>query len=223
MATAGIKPSHRFFEKFIDIDNDSLYDFLLNKELDMLAGKFPKISQEEANSLAQTKKSPTQALLEKYNIFSLYHPELRKLYASVRDMTKEACEYYGVDFYKESFYIQGWVNIEGLYDSDKNDDENVKDEDLHDHCGGLGYPDFHGYYCVFAEPSVTHYNINNKDRFRNINKNGRAILSETGHPHERGHWPDKEKRRMTIAYDTRVITNNSESLEDLSQHWIPLI
>jgi hypothetical protein len=223
LATIGIKPPHKFFEGFPPIDNESLYDFLINIEKDMIDGKFPNIPANEAQELVDRKSNLTQAMLDRYNIFALHHPELRKLYGAVRDLTKEACEYYGVDFYNESFYIQGWVNIEGLYDSDLSDDDSVTDEELHDHCGGLGYPDFHGYYCVFAEPSVTHYNIDRVNRFRNINKNGRAILSETGHPHARGHWPNKIKRRMTIAYDTRTITKSESIMSDLSQHWIPLI
>lgn len=223
MASARIKLPHKFFEGFPAIDNDSLYDFLIKVEEDMIAGKFSNITSDEAQELVNKRSNLTQFMLDRYNIFALPHPEIRKLYGMVRDLTKEACEYYGVDFYKESFYIQGWVNIEGLYDSDLSDDDSVSDEELHDHCGGLGSPDFHGYYCVFAEPSVTHYNIDRANRFLNINKNGRAILSETGHPHARGHWPNKSKRRMTIAYDTRIINKDDSATRDLSQHWIPLI
>ena len=67
--------------------------------------------------------------------------------------------------------------------------------------GGEGSPVFHGYYCINAEPSKTFYNINRSGQiFENINKNNRAILSETGHPHGRDDWFE-EKPRVTIAYD----------------------
>jgi hypothetical protein len=52
----------------------------------------------------------------------------------------------------------------------------------------------------------------------NINKDNRAILSETGHPHAMADW-DWEGPRITIAYDVvpgRLITTEWE------QHWIPL-
>jgi hypothetical protein len=43
--------------------------------------------------------------------------------------------------------LQGWFNI--------NEARNGK-LDWHDH-GPDGSPHFHGYYCVSAEPSITHY------------------------------------------------------------------
>ena len=71
----------------------------------------------------------------------------------------------------------------------------------------MGAPWFHGYYCVNAEPSSTFYQINGDESnvFENINKNNRAILSETGHPHGRDDW-FQEKPRITIAYDISPLT-----------------
>jgi hypothetical protein len=80
----------------------------------------------------------------------------------------------------------------------------------------LGAPIFHGYYCVNAEPSITYYKINGNDLFENHNKNNRAIVSETGHPHGRDDWYE-DKPRITIAYD--IAPKNSHVVTDL---WISL-
>jgi hypothetical protein len=104
--------------------------------------------------------------------------------------------------------VQGWFNINYNH---------VGKLDWHEH-GGNGAPHFHGYYCVKAEPSVTHYRVFDEE-IQNINKNNRAILSETGHPHAMGDW-DWEGPRITIAYDViplRFIPTEWE------QHWIPLV
>jgi hypothetical protein len=58
-----------------------------------------------------------------------------------------------------------------------------------------------------------------KEEVININKNNRAILSETGHSHAMADW-DWEGPRITIAYDVvplRYISNMSE------QHYFPLV
>lgn len=229
---------HKFFERFLDIDLDSLYDFLIDREADLLSEKFPGIHKGLIDEYRHENDSITLKLLNYYNIFALQHPALHKLYSAVRDMTKEACDYYGIDWDKEQYYVQGWVNIES-YDNGMRPSPDFVVTDttwydldpdptkLHEHNGGLGMPDLHGYFCVYAEPSVTHYMINKETPFKNINKNGRAILSETGHPHSRGYWPNQNKRRITIAYDTLSKRNLDEwstkgNPGDLSQHWIPL-
>lgn len=213
---------HRFFERYLDIDFDNLYEFLLEKEQQILNGEFPGMSKDFVGSFIQEKVSISQKLLGYYNIFQLNHPAFHELYCAVRDMAKEACEYYGYDFKQQKYYIQGWFNIEeseNLGIDRKSDEEIIAG--LHEHSGGHGMPDLHGYFCVFAEPSLTHYQINGETLFDNVNKNGRAILSETGHPHSRGVWNNTEKRRITIAYDTRSF-NDILDRDNVSQHWIPL-
>lgn len=220
------KPKQKFFERHLEIsqaDLDSLYDFCMSREQDMLDGKFPGISKEEAYT-AYNLGAMTTRLLSKYNIFQLHHPVIRDLLSAVTEMTKEACEYYGTDFKKEAYYIQGWMNVEK--EDECSEDYYVSNNvqsNMHEHCGGLGIPDLHGYFCVNAEPSTTYYNVDKVNPFDNVNKNGRAILSETGHPHARGWWGDKNKRRITIAYDTRSIRDIGEDDAGVVQHWIPLV
>ena len=128
-------------------------------------------------------------------------------------MTKEACNYYGIDFYEQQYMIQGWFNI----------NYNKKGKlDWHDH-GPTGAPNFHGYYCVNAEPSITHYKIDGIHEVENINKNNRAILSEMTHPHAMADW-DWDGPRITVAYDLLPLQEVKKvfSLHD-EQHWIPLL
>lgn len=220
------KPPQKFFERYLDVSQselDDLYSFCEAREKDMLDGKFPGISAEEAQSYYE-KGGMTTRTLGKYNVFQLHHPVIRKLFSAVSSMTKEACEYYDKNFEEQAYYIQGWINIEPADHGDEEHyAETMIEPNLHEHCGGLGIPDLHGYFSVFAEPSVTHYRIDKTEPFENINKNFRAVLSETGHPHTRGWWGNKDKRRITIAYDTRSINDIGSQDAGLEQHWIPLV
>jgi hypothetical protein len=152
-------------------------------------------------------KSETTIQWNKYNVFQFYHPAIFGLFKSLRDMTIEACDHYGLKFELEQFMVQGWFNI----------NYNKKGKlDWHEH-GGNGAPHFHGYYCVNAEPSTTHYRVFDKE-IENINKNNRAILSETGHPHAMADW-DWDGPRITIAYDVIPLRFIPKEWE---QHWIPM-
>jgi hypothetical protein len=207
-----MKPQHKFFERHLNNDLVDLESFLIQKEQQIINGDFPGITKEDAIKAMDTGVMAT-ALSQEYNIFQLQHDGLYNLYEAIRDMTIEACEYYGIDFKAQKYYLQGWFNCD-------NKSSDRGDEDLHDHSGGTGIPFFHGYYCVNAEPSVTHYQIDRERMFDNVNLNNRAILSETGHPHRKGGW-DKDSRRITIAYDMLPLRSFPEA--DLKQHWIPLV
>jgi hypothetical protein len=106
--------------------------------------------------------------------------------------------------------IQGWFNV--------NESGNGK-LNWHEH-GGPGAPDFHGYYCVSAEPSSTHYIVFDQE-VENINKDNRAILSEMGHPHAMGNW-DWQGKRITVAYDVTPLKTLKSAGYENEQHWIPL-
>ncbi len=199
------KPKHKFFERFLDNDVESFTKYLLNLNDQILNKEIKVIPDEEVDKVLGTGLETTK-LGEFYNIFTFPEKEISVLYNALLDMTKEACEYYSIDFDKEDYYINGWFNVE-----DKN--LSMYDENqLHDHMGGAGAPHFHGYYCVNAEPSITHYKIDNKVNFENHNINNRAIVSETGHPHARGQWPFEEKR-ITLAYDIVAINRVGEAID----------
>ena len=206
-----MKPPHKFFERFLDNDLDGLYSFLLDRDQDIRHGKLPNIPLEKAADAAKTGCMATSLSLN-YNIFQFHDESIYKLYEAIKSMTQEACEYYGIDFKSQKYMVQGWFNC------DENGDGNIND--LHDHSPDSGAPYYHGYYCVNAEPSITNYKVNRETMFDNINKNNRAILSETGHPHRKGAW-NSEKKRITIAYDMMPLKDLAKT--NVEQHWVPLI
>jgi hypothetical protein len=206
VSTSRSKVEHKFFEKTLDNDLKSLSNFLHTQYDKIVSGELLK-NKESQQTLWDKSGSASTINWNKYNLFQFYHPAIHKLYNAVRDMTKEACDYYGTPFEKEQFWTQAWFNI---------NHNHVGKLDWHEH-GGPGAPWFHGYYSVNAEPSVTHYRIFDKE-FDNHNKNNRAILSETGHPHAMADW-DWEGPRITIAYDVVPFRG---IMQEWEQHWIPL-
>lgn len=207
---AMVKPSHKFFERHLDNDLVELKEYLMQKKEDIYAGKVPNIGMDTASQI-----NSVHNLGDKYNIFQFHNQSIRSLFNALRSMTIEACEYYKINFEDQQYMLQGWFNTDGIKSPSLD-----KDSHYHDHLGGTGVPNFHGYYCVDAEPSSTFYKIGGHDGlpFENINKNNRAILSETGHPHGIGAW-DESKPRITIAYDISPLGSMSG---DLEQHWVPL-
>ncbi len=222
---------HKFFERFLDNDLNTLANFLQDQYNLIDTAKLKGITELDERNREKlgvpilhdvheyqpwvSSGSLSTVKWTEYNVFQFYNNEIHKLYKSISDMVKEACEYYNVDFEKQNYYIQGWFNI---------NHSKVGKLDWHDH-GGPGAPYFHGYYCVSAEPSVTHYKLFN-DNARvvpNHNINNRAIVSEMGHPHAMGNW-DWDGPRITIAYDIiplNVLLENKNNVPE--QHWIPLI
>jgi hypothetical protein len=200
------KIEHKFFEQFLDNDLVSLQKFLETQYEKIQKGELIK-GEKNTSTPWDSSQSETTIQWNKYNVFQFHDASIYELYRAVKQMTLDACEYYGLDFEKERFMLQGWFNINHAKKGKL---------DWHEH-GGSGAPFFHGYYCVKAEPSETHYRVF-ENEVVNINKNNRAILSETGHPHAMADW-DWDGPRITIAYDViplRFIDNHWQ------QHWIPL-
>lgn len=202
---------HKFFETFLDNDLNELakeleirYGLIKNAEL---RGVTPIGSQDffrDSNSASTIK-------WREYNVFQFHIDGVFALYQGLSKLTKEACKYYDLDFEKEKFMVQGWFNI--------NYAKNGK-LDWHDH-GPFGAPNFHGYYCVSAEPSSTYYQVFDKE-VENININNRMILSEMGHPHAMGDW-SWDGPRITIAYDVLPLRSLQEFGYSEEQHWVPLV
>ena len=195
------KPDHKFFDRLLDNNLEELSNYLYSKLEDILSGNTGNIPENILSKFNITNGPATQ-LGEYYNIFTWDNPGIVKLKEALRDIMVEASEYYGIDFEQENYYINGWFNLD--FASPENREVGVSPlkhpEHYHDHAGGTGAPVFHGYYCVNAEPSSTFYKINREYDFENINRNNRAIVSETGHPHGRDDWYE-DKPRITIAYD----------------------
>jgi hypothetical protein len=202
---------HKFFEKFLDNDleklsNDLRFRYEKIKDAEML-GVTPLTNDElwlDSNSVSTMK-------WRQYNVFQFHTLEIYNLYLGIRDLVKEACEYYEINFEEQKYMLQGWFNI--------NNNSKGGKLDWHDH-GLQGAPDFHGYYCVNAEPSETHY-ITTQGPKINVNKNNRLVISEMGHPHAMGDW-DWDGDRITIAYDILPIREVEGFGIENEQHWVPL-
>jgi len=204
---------HKFFDRILDNDLEDIRTYLDKKLDDILDGKVfeidknipavgsPGWNNSKIEPWTRYNGTSTQ-LLSKYNLLKDDYEPFAKLQKALREMTIEACHYYGIDFDKQNYQVMAWFNYD--YGFHKYNMEN-----LHDHNNGEGIPDFHGYYCIDAEPSVTHYQLykDQSKMFENVNKNNRAIVSETGHPHSRGDW-NLEKPRITIAYDILPFSPN---------------
>lgn len=213
-----IKKPHRFFEKYAGVDTQSLHKYLIEKNKEMILAEIDKITgRDDENQTATQRMSQNNQniimLLHRinwdgystknglaYNVLNYDHPDIPKLKNAIREMVKEACEYYEINYKEQRYVAHAWFNLETKRSSEKSVNPVNQEQFFHDHLDGSGIPIFHGYYCVNAEPSVTYYKINNETIFKNINKNDRAILSETGHPHGRDDWYYDESR-VTIAYD----------------------
>lgn len=221
---------HRFFERVLDNDLDSLYSYLSSLYQDIKDEKvysFDNIFDGRSyrsirNDSIHPGDSISSITAENYNIFRFEHPGLRKLAQNVRSMVIEACDYYGIDFDSQNYFIHGWFN---LYSNPISEDFVATNKDSlgwHEHSGD-GIPYFHGYYCVNAEPSETYYKIFDEDvEIKNINN--RAILSETGHQHAMGQW-NLPKPRITIAYDIIPIENvpNYDFRRQNDRDYFPLL
>lgn len=208
------KKPHKFFERFLDNNLDEMYEYLEMKQDELIAGTLTEIPLEELSKYNKDNGAATQ-LGKYYNIFTFRHPSVQALKSALRDIMIEASEYYGLNFEENKFAINGWFNYDPKTSGSNGVNPLKNERFFHDHMGGEGAPVFHGYYCVNAEPSSTFYKIDGDVPFENINKNNRAIVSETGHPHGRDDWY-QDKPRITIAYDIAPGNNG------LANGWIEL-
>lgn len=223
------KKPQKFFERFLDNDLDYVterlkleYDRIANLEM---WGIQP---HDDHKDIFTYSKSLSTHKSREYNAFQMYYPFMHKLYSAVVDMTREACEYYEIDYNSEDWVCQSWFNINSI--------EKGAKLEWHDHLEPeYKVPAFHGYYCVNAEPSQTHYDINGEIKI-NENKNNRAILSMVGFQHAMGPW-EWPGERITIAYDViplklvkqemwlDALARGDDSVKDKpfwEQHYFPL-
>lgn len=202
---------HKFFERILDNNLTILSAELHDRYKKIEEAKLIGVSPLGENEYWTTSNSISTVKWRQYNVFQFHSAGIYNLYKSIREMAIEACEYYDIDFYKNKYMVQGWFNINYAKKGKL---------DWHDH-GPTGAPNFHGYYCVNAEPSTTYYKVFDKE-VENKNINNRAILSEMGHPHAQADW-DWEGPRITIAYDLIPLADIIKNAKDQEQHWIPLV
>ena len=220
------KKEHKFFERYLDNDLAEVAEDLRTEYGRIERGEMIGIQPHdmEKDIFTYSKSYSTQKSRE-YNAFQMYYPWMHKLFSAVVDMTREACEYYEIDYNSEQWVAQAWFNI--------NSREKGAKLEWHDHIDpDMKIPAFHGYYSVSAEPSQTHYDINGQLKI-NENKNNRAVLSMVGYPHAMGPW-EWDGDRITVAYDIlpmrTVLQKNFLATQDnmgkhekfWEQHYFPL-
>jgi hypothetical protein len=199
---------HKFFERHLDNNLDDLSKYLLKQYERIEKGEIIKGKLFTDGMFSETNSDSTMHW-RSYNAFQFYNQSINKLYKEVVSMAKEACEYHGINFEEQNYYTQSWFNI--------NYSKTGK-LDWHNHGKGTeGAPFFHGYYCVSAEPSNTHYRVRGKE-IVNVNKNNRAVLAEMNYPHAMADW-DWDGPRITIAYDLVPL---KYIVKEWEQHWIPV-
>jgi hypothetical protein len=206
---------HKFFEKYLNNDLNELQNELIDRYRLIQNAKVFGVTPLKPDEAWMSSGSVSTMKWREYNVFQFHIEGIRNLYNAISQLTKEACEYYDIDFYEKRYMVQGWFNI--------NEAKGGK-LDWHDHSKpGDFAPLFHGYYCVNAEPSSTYYKLFNDDSrvVENVNKNNRVIISEMGHPHAQGDW-QWDGPRITVAYDIIPFENIKEFPKDQEQHWIPL-
>lgn len=201
---------HKFFEAYLDNNLEKLSQFLLDQYPRIVKSELPGMPKDEELQAWRSSGSVSTMKWKDYNVFQFYNTEIYNLYKSVGKMVREACDYYEIDFDSQNFMIQGWFNI---------NHSKIGKLDWHEH-GDQGAPMFHGYYCIKAEPSETHY-LTTQGFKVNINKNNRAVLSEMGHPHAMGNWA-WDGPRITLAYDIVPLSKLENDLNSKEQHWFPL-
>jgi len=201
---------HKFFEKYLNNDLSQLSQELQERYGWIEQAKVGNVTPMNGKEYWVESGSMSTVKWRQYNVFQFHSEGIFNLYKGISDTVKEACNYYELDFNEQKFMVQGWFNI--------NTSKGGK-LDWHDH-GEPYAPNFHGYYCVNAEPSITHYLVNGK-QIENVNKNNRLIVSEMGHKHAMGDW-SWEGPRITVAYDI-VPLNKLPKNPEAEQHWIPLL
>jgi hypothetical protein len=202
----------KFFERFLDNDLDYVSD-----RLKLEYSRIEKLEMhgilphDDDKDIFTYSKSLSTHKSREYNAFQMYYPFMHELFSAVVDMTREACEYYEIDYNSEQWMAQAWFNI--------NSREKGAKLEWHDHLDkNIKVPAFHGYYSVNAEMKV------------NDNKNNRAVMSMVGYQHAMGPW-EWEGERITIAYDViplKIMTQEAFLDADMKdepfweQHYFPL-
>jgi hypothetical protein len=205
---------HKFFERYLDNDLEKLTKFLEEKYKLIQQAELRGVEKLGSSEAWVESGSLSTVKWREYNVFQFSSSEIYNVFKAISDTVREACEYYGLDFEAQQYMVQGWFNI---------NHSEVGKLNWHDH-GGPFAPHFHGYYCINAEPSITHYQINdgNNRVVDNINKNNRLVVSEMGHPHAMGDWA-WEGARITLAYDIEPLQSLIDNPGTIEQHWIPLL
>jgi hypothetical protein len=205
---------HKFFYSEVNFDKQELDDYV-QTWYKYMSNKYTE-SEQAFNYVDDTMTK--LVMLE--NTLGSYSPISHELLLTIRKVLLDACKYYEIDYKKEKYYLHSWLNyIQGprpvMTDSIKLDNHGTNP--LH----------FHGYFAIDAEPSITYYDLDEKDKndpsglFPYENKNGRVMLSLNGYHHGVGSW-NETRPRITLAYNIIPQSHIPNNIQSLAQY-LPLL
>lgn len=225
MGPTKIASSSFFDTSTLDISDEELEnfkEFLISFDsLVIDGGILGAIPEEKMNPPILTK------IKDMYNLFSLHHPVIKKLYSKISEMSKHACVNQGINFEDQNYYICGWINILDKEKQSKQDYESVLEQNMMSELGNSN-DDFnlHGYMSVSAEGSETYFKLEGKDLFSNQNINKKICLTRAGEQHAIGYW-DRDSKRITVGFDVINLFDRTKNKEwsrlDYSQYLVPLV
>ena len=162
-----------------------------------------------------------------YNLFSLHHPVIRKLYAKVREMSRQACKDQRIDFDEQNYYISGWINILDKEVQSRERYDQYFEQNMMSELENFNHDfNLHGYMSVSAEGSETYFRIDGQDLIVNQNTNKNVCITRAAEQHAIGYW-DQDSKRITVGFDVINLfdrTKNKEWLKlDYSQYLVPLV
>ena len=102
---------HKFFERHLNNDLDLLANELTDRYQSIERVELDGITPVNNKDYWQESGSVSTVKWREYNVFQFHIDGIYELYKNIQDMTKEACEYYEIDFEKQRFMLQGWFNI----------------------------------------------------------------------------------------------------------------
>jgi len=187
--------NYLFSKKINNLNNSILVKDCLDIE-EMLVKAFPNIEPNWYGNL-------TTAHHEKYNFLTFPTKEINKLYHELQKVIYPYLE-------DRVYYIKSWVNVFR---------KNQK-VDWHSHWS----PEkkiWHGFYCVQVGKSHTEYKLPGvKKTIKIISKEGLIVFGKSdGDKHRSSQWKEKEKPRVTIAFDIIPLDSIESKLQ--GNHFIP--
>ncbi len=207
MDTSSIKKPHKFFKKNV---NNNLTDMLVfSKEVNDIVTN--NTGYDLKNTFLDTsKKNIHDTVMDSwhitYNIFEYENEGIKNIKSTIKELVIEACEYYGINIKEQQYMLKGHLNY---YAGPKL----VKFENAVWDNHGNDPLEFHGYYCINAEPSITYYLIDG-DVVENENKNNLALLSQNGYHHIVGNWLSEDVR-ITIGYNVFPLNKIPKNIKSI--------
>jgi hypothetical protein len=213
--------SHKIFDRHLSINLVELTEYLDFKHDEILSNTMKEenyITDLMVKRYTREHNLPSK-LNKKYNVFKFDNSLIKEFYDGVKDCFMEVCEFYNIDFNDQNYMIRGWFNYDKTSKNGFSVDPRTNPRYFHDHLGGHGVPDFHGYYCVNAEPSKTFYKMKDDSIYENENKNNRLVICSNGFPHGRDDWYF-DSPRITIAYDIVPFSRLVAEQVDSNSNWL---